>query len=161
MTAEPPPGEPLELLDVQYAWYRSRAVRAGKLYKALEVTLLVFAALVPVSAVVTQSWVTALLGAVVVVLTGLRSIFSWHDDWLRFTEAWQQLAFARMLYVNGMPPYDDPRTRTSSLVARVQEIQAAETRGWLSLRAQAKGPERRPDVAAPPVPPVPPPGATP
>src|SRR5689334_16827400 len=131
--APPPPGDPLELLDVQYGWYRSRAIRAGKLYKALEVTLLVFAALVPVSAVVTESWVTALIGAVVVVLTGLRSIFSWQDDWLRFTEAWQQLAFARTLYVNGMPPYENPATCESLLVRKVQEIQTAEVRGWLAL----------------------------
>jgi hypothetical protein len=143
MTVDTPPGDPLEMLDAQYVWYRSRAARAGKLYKALEVALLVFAALVPVSAVVTESWVTALLGAIVVVLTGLRSIFSWHDDWLRFTEAWQQLAFARMLYVNEMPPYADPATRTASLVSRVQEIQAAETRGWLALRAESKGVERQ------------------
>src|SRR4051794_8330289 len=121
-----PPGEPLELLDTQYRWYRSRAIRAGQLYKALEVSLLAFAALVPVSAVVTEPWVTALIGAVVVVLTGLRSIFSWQEDWLRFTEAWQQLAFARTLYVNGMQPYDDPATRESLLVARVQDVQAAE-----------------------------------
>jgi hypothetical protein len=136
--ATPPPGDPLELLDVQYGWYRSRAVRAGQLYKALEVSLLAFAALVPVSAVVTESWVTALIGAVVVVLTGLRSIFSWQDDWLRFTEAWQQLAFARTLYVNGLSPYEDPATRGAVLVTKVQEVQAAEVRGWLALRAEAR-----------------------
>jgi hypothetical protein len=155
-----PPGEPLELLDTQYGWYRSRAIRAGQLYKVLEVALLVFAALVPVSAVVTESWVTALIGAVVVVLTGLRSIFSWQDDWLRFTEAWQQLAFARTLYVNGMPPYDDPATREATLVTKVQEVQAAEVRGWLALRAEArKGAKEQPpgDAGSPPGVPAPPP----
>jgi hypothetical protein len=156
--ATPPPGEPLELLDTQYGWYRSRAIRAGQLYKALEVSLLVFAALVPVSAVITEPWVTALIGAVVVVLTGLRSIFSWQEDWLRFTEAWQQLAFARTRYVNGMPPYEDPATRAALLVARVQDVQAAEVRGWLSLRAEAR--ERKKTAAATPLP-VPPAGAPP
>lgn len=132
------PDDPLDLLDQQYAWYRSHAVRAGQRYKLLEVTLLVFAALVPVSAVVSERWVTALVGAIVVVLTGLRSIFSWQEDWLRFTETWQQLQFARTRYVNRLPPYDDDATRVSRLVDRVQEIQAAETRGWLTLRATEK-----------------------
>jgi hypothetical protein len=127
--------DPLVLLDDQYDWYRTRAVRAGQLYKALEVALLAFAALVPVSAIVFDRWVTALLGAVVVVLTGLRSIYSWQDDWLRFTEAWQQLLFARRLYANRLPPYDDDATRDGRLVMRVQDVQAAENRGWLSLRA--------------------------
>jgi hypothetical protein len=153
------PDEPLELLDQQYTWYRDHAGSAGLRYKVLEVAVLLFAALVPVSTVVTEPWVTALLGAVVVVLTGLRSIFSWQDDWLRFTEAWQQLQFARTRYVNGLPPYDDPATRSGLLVARVQEVQASETRGWLSLRADDRrlrpGGEAAP--ASPPATPAPPP----
>jgi hypothetical protein len=135
MSSTAPGDDPLELLDREYTWYRSHAVSAGRRYKVLEVLVLAFAALVPVSAVVAESWVTALLGAVVVVLTGVRSIFSWQEDWLRFTEAWQQLQFARTLYVNELAPYDDAATRVGLLVRRVQEIQAAETRGWLSLRA--------------------------
>jgi hypothetical protein len=133
-----PADDPLALLDAQYTWYRSHAVRAGQRHKVLEVTLLVFAALVPVSAVVTEPWVTALIGAIVVVLTGMRSIFSWQEDWLRFTEAWQQLQFARTLYVNRLPPYDDDATRVTRIVNRVQEVQAAETSGWLALRAADK-----------------------
>jgi Protein of unknown function (DUF4231) len=141
-----PADDPLKYLDEKYAWYRSHAVRARQRYQVLEVTVLVFAAMVPVSAVVTEPWVTALLGGVVVVLTGLRSIFSWQEDWLRFTEAWQQLQFARTLYVNRLPPYDDDATRVSRIVVRVQEVQAAETRGWLALRAA----DKRRDVEAPP-----------
>jgi hypothetical protein len=139
----PPDDDPLALLDQQYTWYRGHAVSAGVRYKVLEITLLVVAALVPVSTVVTDRWVTALLGAIVVVLTGLRSIFSWQDDWLRFTEAWQQLQFARTRYVHGLPPYDDAGTRVAKLVQRVQAIQAAETRGWLSLRAEARANAQR------------------
>ena len=146
----PPSGDsaddPVALVDARYTWYRSHAVSAGQRYKGLEVTLLVFAAMVPVSAVVTEPWVTALLGAIVVVLTGLRSIFSWQEDWLRFTEAWQQLQFVRTRYVNRLPPYDDDATRAGRLIARVQEIQSSETRGWLALRASDK---RRGGDAAP------------
>jgi hypothetical protein len=149
-----PRDDPLAILETQYAWYRGHAVSAGMRYKALEITLLVAAALIPVSTVVTDRWVTALLGAVVVVLTGVRSIFSWQEDWLRFTEAWQQLQFARTRYVHGLPPYDDPATREATLVQRVQEIQRSETRGWLSLRADARSKDGRgtnppPDPDAP------------
>ena len=138
----PPDDDPLAILDQQYTWYRGHAVSAGMRFKVLEIALLVVAALIPVSTVVTDRWVTAVLGAVVVVLTGLRSIFTWQDDWLRFTEAWQQLQFARTRYVHGLAPYDDPATRDATLVQRVQEIQAAETRGWLSLRADARSKDR-------------------
>jgi hypothetical protein len=138
-----PPDDPLAILEQRYAWYRSHAVSAGLRYKVLEISVLVAAALIPVTTVVTDRWVTALLGAVVVVLTGLRSIFTWQEDWLRFTEAWQQLEFARTRYVHDLPPYDDPATRDASLVQRVQEVQASETRGWLSLRADARSKDRR------------------
>jgi hypothetical protein len=158
MTATTPGDDPLEVLGEQFDWYRSHAKSSGQRYRVLEVTLLVVAASVPVSAVVSDSWVTAALGAVVVVLTGLRSIFSWQEDWLRFTEAWQQLQFARTLYVNRLPPYDDDANRVSRLVLRVQEIQAAETRGWLSLRAEDR---RRPATSEPPVTPPPTPAPSP
>jgi hypothetical protein len=146
--------DPLSILETQYAWYRGHARSAGMYYKGLEIAVLVAAALIPVSAVVTDRWVTALLGAVVVVLTGLRSIFTWQENWLRFTEAWQQLQFARTRYVHGLPPYDDPATRDATLVQRVQEIQRSETKGWLSLRADARsrdrqGPQPNQDAAGP------------
>jgi hypothetical protein len=146
--------DPLAILDTQYTWYRGHAVSAGMRYKGAEIALLLAAALIPVSTVVTDRWVTALLGAVVVVLTGLRSIFTWQEDWLRFTEAWQQLQFARTRYVHGLPPYDDPATRDATLVQRVQEVQRSETRGWLSLRADARskdgqGTNLPPDATAP------------
>ena len=145
----PPDDDPLEILERQYAWYRAHAVSAGMRYKVLEIAQLMAAALVPVSTVVSDRWVTALLGAVVVVLTGLRSIFTWQDDWMRFTEAWQQLQFARTRYVHGLPPYDDPDTRDATLVQRVQEVQASESRGWLSLRSDARSKDRQ-DPAPPP-----------
>jgi hypothetical protein len=152
MTTPRDDDDPLAILDAQFAWYRTHAVSAGVRYKVLEIALLVVAALVPVTTVVTDRWVTALLGAVVVVLTGLRSIFTWQDDWLRFTETWQQLQFARNRYVHGLPPFDDPATRDATLVERVQQIQASENRGWLSLRADARSRDRSdtaPDAAAP------------
>jgi len=148
-----PDDDPLAILDQQYAWYRTHAVSAGVRYKVLEISVLVAAAVVPVSTVVSDRWVTALLGAVVVVLTGLRSIFTWQDDWLRFTEAWQQLQFARTRYVHGLSPYDDPATRDAALVQQVQEIQASENRGWLSLRADARSKDRQ-DEAPPAEPPT-------
>jgi hypothetical protein len=138
----PPDDDPLAILDARYSWYRAHAVSAGLRYKVLEIALLVAAALIPVSTVMTDRWVTALLGAVVVVFTGLRSIFTWQDDWMRFTEAWQQLQFARTRYVHGLPPYDDPATRDATLVQRVQEVQASESRGWLSLRSDARSKDR-------------------
>jgi hypothetical protein len=138
MSTPPQEEDPLAILDQQYAWYRAHAVSAGVRYKVLEITLLVVAALIPVSTVITDRWVTALLGAVVVVLTGLRSIFTWQDDWMRCTESWQQLQFARTRYVHRLPPYDVEATRDALLVQRVQAVQTAETRGWLSLRADAR-----------------------
>ena len=54
-----------------------------------EIILLVVAAAVPTSAVVVphNSPVPAILGAVVVVLSGLRSLFHWQDNYVRFSGA--------------------------------------------------------------------------
>src|SRR4051794_19936378 len=82
-------GYAIDLANDSYDWYKKAAIRSRKLYKTLEVALLVTSAAVPTSAVlfVDNSAIPAVLGAVVVVLAGLRSIYHWQENYLRFSQA--------------------------------------------------------------------------
>ena len=73
---------------------------------------------------------SAILGAVIVPLTGSRQIFRWRDNWLRFTAACSALASERVLYVTKADEYAGDE-RDAILKRRVQEIQTAETSGWI------------------------------
>jgi hypothetical protein len=67
------------------------------------------------------------------VLTGLRKIFDWHDNWLAYTGAWLELRSA--IYTYRLLPEDrrDERERME-LVNRVNEVAASETSRWSARR---------------------------
>jgi hypothetical protein len=124
----------LDYLDESARWYTDAARRAKWGVFAGDTAVLIVAASIPVAATFTKDQrVPAVLGAVVVVLTGLRSIFRWRDSWTRFTEAYLQLETARQLYLAraGIYAKDDRAVR---LMQRVTEIKTTETLGWIAMR---------------------------
>ncbi|MEU8988149.1 DUF4231 domain-containing protein [Streptomyces sp. NPDC048558] len=90
---------------------------------------------IPVSAVISPGTaeVPAVLGGVVVVITGLRSVFHWQDDYLRFSEAREAVEAERRLYCTGAEPYADAGTRDRNLAASVTRIEQREMGTWVQL----------------------------
>jgi hypothetical protein len=78
-------------------------------------------------------WVTASLAAGSLVLTGLRKIFDWHEDWVSFSSAWAELGEAthnyRLLAIDRRDQHAQQR-----LVGKVDEIISTETNRWASRR---------------------------
>jgi hypothetical protein len=75
----------------------------------------------------------AVLGGLVVVITGLRSTFHWQDDYLRFSQAREAVEAERRLYLTGSRPYDDESTRDRNLAASVSRIEQREMGTWVQL----------------------------
>jgi hypothetical protein len=129
----------VEVLNKSVDYYKQQASRAKILYFGSESGLLVVAAAIPVTAAFTSSRVVpAVLGGVVVVLTGLRRVFQWRENWLRFSAACGQLETARQLYAQRTDKYAD-NDRDACLVREVCEIETAETQGWIRTRTPSEG----------------------
>lgn len=124
----------LELASSSYEWYRRAAIKARRYHRLTEVLQLVCSAAIPVSAVLVDrnTAVPAVLGAVVVVITGLRSSFHWHDDYLRFSQAREAVEAQRRLFRTGAYPYDSD-TREEVLAKAVTEIEQNEMGAWLKI----------------------------
>jgi hypothetical protein len=121
-----------------YPYVRERYIQAAKkarrAYHVSETLLLVIAATIPASAVFTKDVrVPAVLGGLVVVITGLRSIFGWRDNWLRYSEAIGQLEIERVRYQYQVGPYSLGNA-DALLAETVKEIELSETQGWVRLR---------------------------
>jgi hypothetical protein len=82
----------------------------------------------------------AILGAIVVVLSGLRAVFHWHDNYLRFSRAREAVESERRLYHTSAKPYDDPATRDQVLVGAISKIEQAEMGGWQKVAAHKPKP---------------------
>jgi hypothetical protein len=132
----------MTLADGSYGWYQKAATRARTAYRISEIVILVTAAAVPVSAVISPGNAIApgVLGGVVVVASGLRSIFHWQDNYLRFSGAREAVEAERRRYRTASPPYEDPSTRDQILAAAVTRIEQDEMSGWVKVAAERPKP---------------------
>lgn len=139
------PGYAMRLANGSYDWYHSAAVRARRNFRLSETLLLLFSAAIPVSAVLAfrTAEIPAVLGGIVVVITGLRSAFHWQDDYLRFSQAREAVEAERRLYYTGAEPYAARETRDQALAAAVTRIEQREMGTWVQLagpRTETTGP---------------------
>jgi len=147
MTSEPvappnPPVVPGQDPHFSYArrerdWYARHAPRERLGYQLLEIVVITLGASVPVAAALDADvGVTAVLGAAVVVATGIRSVFRWQENWIGFIDAHIQLDDEIALYAFGDAPYDGP-DRGERLTRAVQAIKRQETERWRARRNAA------------------------
>lgn len=144
-----PPESALVILEGSFDWYARAAGRARIGYRGSELALLLAGALIPATAAFTgDRRVPAALGVLVVVLTGFRQLFRWHEDWLRFTEICMKLRIERARYDAREAEYAGG-DRDQRLVQRVRELEAVETASWAAMRlAKSKSDAR--DSESPP-----------
>ncbi|MFC8043869.1 DUF4231 domain-containing protein [Nocardia sp. NPDC057353] len=130
-------GYALGLADSSYTWYAGAAVKARRFHRLTEVLQLLASAAIPLSAAIVSDNIVipAVLGAFVVVVTGLRSAFHWQDDYLRFSQAREAVEAERRLYRTSAAPYDEPGTRDQRLAQSVTRIEQGEMGGWLDIAA--------------------------
>ncbi|MFB9905636.1 DUF4231 domain-containing protein [Allokutzneria oryzae] len=141
--SSPETGYAMELANGSYEWYRSRAVLTRRAHRVSEVVLLVVSAAIPISAVLwsTNAVVPAILGAVIVVVSGMRTAFHWHENYIRFSRAREAVEFERRLYRTRAAPYGDAATRDQVLVTAVSRIEHEEMAGWVTIASRARSEE--------------------
>ena len=125
-----------------YEWYKSHAIRSRKAYRVSETAVLVVSAAIPAAAAITphDAVIPAILGALVVILSGLRAVFHWQDNYLRFSGAREAVEAERRLYYTFTTPYDDSATRDQVLAASISRIEQAEMGGWIKVAAERPKP---------------------
>jgi hypothetical protein len=137
---EPTYGMPLA--NERHDWYEEHAKQSRVLYTVHETLLLIVAAAIPASAAIAHNNVIApaILGAVVVVLTSLRSVFHWQQNYIRFNGARLGIDVECRNYRAGVTPYDDPATRDQLLTEAVSRIELEETTGWARIASERPRP---------------------
>ncbi|WP_326673382.1 DUF4231 domain-containing protein [Streptomyces canus] len=121
-------------------WYARQAGKARLGHRVTELGVIVLGAAVPLTvALGLGSTVAAVCGAGVVVLTGVRGLYQWHENWLDFSDARLSLETELALFAVGASPYDGPN-RAAALVRAAEGVKTAETKQWSTRRRAALGP---------------------
>ncbi|GHB15761.1 MULTISPECIES: DUF4231 domain-containing protein [Streptomyces] len=128
----------MTLANDSYEWYKSRAIRSRRIFKASETAILLISSSIPLSVVFFSKNTTlpAIFGVAVVVLSGLRSIFHWQDNYLRFSAAREAVEAERRRYHTEVEPYDDPTTKDKMLAAEVTRIEQGEMNSWIEVATE-------------------------
>lgn len=126
-------------LEDQLGWYDSKSTAAQRAYKRLKVAELISASAIPVFASVSIP-LTAVLGAVVVVLEGVQHLSQWHEHWILYRSTAEALKHERYLFLAKAGPYSD-EDLTQVLAERVEALISREHSKWTEIRKkpQAKG----------------------
>lgn len=121
--------------DQSYAWYLRAAQRSRSAHRINEIGTVVVSAAIPVVAVVAPDApaITAVLGAVLVVIAGARAVFKWQENYLRFSQARETVEQQRRLYRVGAAPYDDPATREQEMIRTISRIERDEMTEWVQV----------------------------
>ena len=119
--------------DLEY--YRTNARRAQGFNLGAESLLLAVSASVPAVIAIwpDQHGAAAALGALVVVLTGCRSLFHWKETYVRFSRAFVTLDRELASFTVGALRYSDPATRGRLLVEASNRVALEETSAWAKL----------------------------
>lgn len=128
----------MDVADSSHNWYVIASKRSRRAYRQSELALVALSASIPLAAALApqDSVLTATLGSCLVILAGLRTIFHWQENYLRFSCAREAVEAERRLYQLHAAPYDDPATRDSELVKAVTRIEHDEMGRWTKLAEQ-------------------------
>jgi hypothetical protein len=125
----------LQVLYKSYSWYESAAKKSRMFHRVTEVMQLLASAAIPLSAVLIKGNTTipAIFGAAIVIIAGLRAMFHWQEDYLRFSRARELVEAERRLFITGADPYGNSESSDQILVRRITEIEQQEMGVWLSI----------------------------
>ncbi|WP_415936603.1 DUF4231 domain-containing protein [Streptomyces sp. 039-1] len=132
----------MTLANGSYEWYKRAAIRSRRAFRFSETAILAISSCIPLSAVFASnnSAAPAVLGAAIVVISGLRSIFYWQDNYVRFSRAREAVEAERRRYNINSTPYDDPSTKDEILTYRVTQIEQGEMDNWLKVALEGPKP---------------------
>lgn len=134
----------------QRGWYDAKASRNKRWHTRLGFTVIVAGALttvvqvfVPSSELHWTTWVTALLGTLVVLAKGVERVWAFDETWQAYRTAAECMKSERRYYVNAAGPYsriDDEELAFRIFVERVEAVIASEQRRfWKAHESQGDG----------------------
>lgn len=128
----PDPALALALQQVQ--WYARHRNRSRVVYQVNETLVLLTSASTTLAAALKASaWLTAVLAACTVVLTGLYKVLDSQESWVAFGIAWAELQVAVNDY-RLLPSDQRDADAGRRLVSKVNDVIGADTGRWASRR---------------------------
>ena len=122
-------------LDDQINWYSKKSQWSQRCFKILRIVETVFASAIPflVSLISGETPIlkilTGAMGVCVAAISGLVSLYKFHENWIEYRTTAETLKHEKFLYLTKTPPYDGDNA-FSDLVNRVESLISRENSTW-------------------------------
>ncbi|MBT8257660.1 MAG: DUF4231 domain-containing protein [Bacteroidia bacterium] len=129
-------------LDDQINWYSRKSSINKSWYVRMQLSLLVLAALITltggVNSFLNENWLsmaTAIMGALVAILTGALKIYKYQENWTEYRTTVESLKHEKYLFMTKCEPYHGTNA-FKVLVQRVEGLISHENSNWTSYMSE-------------------------
>ena len=120
-------------LEQQIKWYDSRSMTAQRWYKRVKFIEICCSILIPFVAGI-NSYITAFLGATIVVLETLQHINQWSQNWITYRSTCEALRHEKYSFLGRAGVYEGMENEDAKrmLTGRVESLISTEHSKWIS-----------------------------
>ncbi|MCD6099158.1 MAG: DUF4231 domain-containing protein [Candidatus Marinimicrobia bacterium] len=130
-------------LEDQIKWYDEKSIKNKKYYNLFRTLEIIMAGAIPFVVgfiscnIQLIKFVVGLLGVGVAVISGMQSLFKFHENWIEYRTTCESLKHEKYLYLSRCEPYDD-ESRFCRLVDRVENLISKEHSQWTKNVSKAE-----------------------
>lgn len=123
-------------VDDQIKWYSQKSQIAQRRYKTLQITEIIFAALIPLlSGYATENTTVAIivgiLGSIIAVIESITKLNKYHENWIQYRTTCELLKYHKHLYLTQTPPYSSSNETIENVFVRnIEDIISSENSQW-------------------------------
>jgi hypothetical protein len=120
----------------KWEWYRRGAAKHRRGYAVVELTAICVAAAIPLAASLRlDPSIVAVLGALVLIATSVRTTFQPHENWVEFSRLGYDIEREGALFLTGSTPYDGEKA-VPALVSRIEDLSLEGGHRWAARRSR-------------------------
>ncbi len=125
-------------LENQIDWYDKKSIRSQKLFKRLQVIVILSSATIPFLSGYMDGTslylkvVIGLLGLVIASITAIIGLYRFQENWLEYRTTCETLRHEKYLYLAKATPYNEERSFLL-LVERIESLISKENTNWQSF----------------------------
>ncbi len=134
-------------LEDELAWYEKKSAQCKRWYMRLRISSMLAAAGIPITSSLAYSYVTSVLGVVIVIVEGIQQLNGFHENWIRYRATAESLKHEKYLFLAGAGPYRVAAEARQLLAERVEERVSTEHSVWMSESAGRGKPSAASDSA--------------
>lgn len=130
-------------VDDQIEWYDNKSAYCQKMYKILQITEIILAALIPLLSAYSENCaiaiVVGLFGSAIAITESISKLNKYHENWIEYRTTCELLRYQKYLYETHSSPYNQEEETIENLFVRnIENIISSENNKWKLTNLEEK-----------------------